>query len=59
MKDVWNYVLAILIALIIVGVYQIISQPCTLTFEVHKGINFDQPYPTYRHCEPGELPIVR
>ena len=35
------------------------TPPCTLSFEVHKGVNFDQPYPTYRNCGPNtNYPIL-
>ncbi len=36
------------LAVVWLAVY--ISQPCTLSFEVHQGLNFNQPYPTYHHC---------
>ena len=59
----WNWILAIeaviLIVLVVVLVRQP-AQPCTLSFEVHKGVNFNQPYPTYTNCGPGSKPpIVR
>lgn len=34
------------------------SQPCTLTFEIQKGRNFDQPYPVYSHCSGSEPATV-
>ena len=51
-----DYILIIEVV-IIVGMltYVIVrpDQPCTLTFEIQKGRNFDQPYPVYTHCSNG------
>lgn len=43
--------LAILAVVALFAIYQ--SQTCTLSFDVHKGFNYNQPYPTYHHCHIG------
>lgn len=61
LKDKWNIIIAVELIILTVFIGIIVTrldQPCTLSFEVHKGINFNQPYPTYRHCAPGEAAKV-
>ena len=57
-----DYVLSIEVILMIALLTYVVlrpTPPCTLSFEIHKGINFDQPYPTYRHCGAGSnYPIL-
>lgn len=60
--NIANLLLAILAIATIILLIVIITRPtppCTLSFEVHEGVNFNQPYPTYRHCGPNtNYPIL-
>ena len=62
-KEKIDYVLAIEGVLLVLMLGWLIvrpTPPCTLTFEIHKGVNFNQPYPTYRHCGVGSnYPILK
>jgi hypothetical protein len=55
MKYIVTFVLAFAIGF---GIYEA-HQPCTLSFESHKGVNLGQPYPTYSHCGMFSSPPVQ
>jgi hypothetical protein len=45
-----KYIITILVVLVVFVLVNQTTQKCSMTFQVHKGWNFNQPYPTYHDC---------